>query len=205
MAPFQGRAYHGSMHAIGEFTTEHVGGRTAHDEDGPGIYFTTSFQDAARHWAHPCRHGSKIYEVRLNLQNLVPVDPPGLDRSRYSLLLQAAPGFEGALGDWDDDPKKALRLVLAALVAKDSAHDALQSIWYDFYYRQGASRQYVDNLPGLLGYDGVVLSKGVGVSHVVVYDASRITIEAVHAAEGGEWRPTSPAPQCGSRPSGRKS
>jgi hypothetical protein len=39
-------AFHGSKNKIEKFTDEFVGRREATDQEGPGIYFTTSREDA---------------------------------------------------------------------------------------------------------------------------------------------------------------
>ena len=56
--------YHGSDHAFNKFTDEFVGGENANDQEGAGIYFTTSEEEANR-------YGRYIYKVELKPRKLI--------------------------------------------------------------------------------------------------------------------------------------
>lgn len=171
-------AYHGSPTKIARFTTEFLG--EGHDQEGPGIYFTTSQSDAANYGGH-------IHKVLLKPRKLVP-NKGRINRKQIEKLILHAAGvenfldlrkidkdrfYDSALSNFDENPLKAFQdAVNGVMTYSLSPHDAFQNVWITHYrYKpQAYLKKMVE-----LGYDGVKIKKD-GLDHYIIFNPDIIEI-----------------------------
>lgn len=166
--------FHGARAVIKEWSLQHLSSGRGHDQEGPGIYFTTDPEDARG-------YGRVVHEVRLNLRATVPLKGH-VSPATVKALILASPECVERLEDWGEEPNEAL--LAATDLILDSHHDepqqVFQQIWYDFYHNH--SEDYLRNMVKL-GYDGFVVDrsstphgadKPVTRRHVVVFNVDSI-------------------------------
>lgn len=166
-------AYHGSKTEITDFVTDFVGGKDAHDQNGPGIYFTSHIEDAAK-------YGDHIYKVKLNPKRLLLEQPfKNTDKPKLLRLAKMHKEWKMYASDWDINPNIGItKLVNDAIEYNDNEVEVWLQIWYDVY--KHAARQYVDNMT-TLGIDGVKV-KGYNYeesefTHYIIYNPGIIVME----------------------------
>lgn len=160
--------YHGTPKKFESFTDEFVGGENATDQEGPGIYFTTSFDDAAN-------YGKYIYQVKLSPRRLLDLsEDKDIDRKLLVKLIKMKPDWEMNAQDWDEDPDTGVEMAVdSAFEYNDNEKDVFLQIWIDFYRYD--SVDFVRNMVKL-GYDGIFVPKEHGITHIIVYNPSIIEI-----------------------------
>lgn len=176
----EGIFYHGSKHKVDKLSDEYVGGEKATDQEGPGIYFTTSKENASM-------YGKYIYTVELNPKKILG-KKKSTSVSKFDLikLIKMKEDWEMNAQDWSENPEVGARKAAeAAIEYNDTDKDVFLQIWIDFYRYNG--REYVRNM-AKLGYDGVFIPKEDGINHVVVYNPSIINIVDVEVSEIEEIR-----------------
>lgn len=156
--------YHGSPKAFEKFDYKYLGTGKGWDQEGPGFYFTNSDKDVAH-------YGSNVYKVKLKLRKVVPLKGR-TKRKEVETMLRAAPDLADTLTNWDENPVRAFRMAVEAIMRDENPHQAFQTVWYDFYRNDSA--QYLKNMVDLLGYDGVVVPRTEGVIHVIVFSPDAI-------------------------------
>lgn len=166
--------YHGSKQKISKFTLDKLGTGSGHDQEGPGLYFTSDPKDAAA-YANP---NGFIYEVWITPRKIVP-QTGKVNRKMIERLIRQSPDLDDRLTDWDEDPLRAFRSAVDAVVQRASSpFDALQQVWIDFY--KGKERQFLKNVVELTGYDVAVPATAVGrvlaTAHVIVFDPDIVKI-----------------------------
>ena len=163
-------AYHGSPKKIDVFTDEFVGTNEATDEEGPGIYFTTEFEDAAG-------YGNYIYTVKLRGNFLISTgDPQGIDRELIMNLAKMAEEWELEAQNYSEDPESGMeQLVDGAFDYNDDEKGVLQQIWINLYRYQPT--EFVRNCVKL-GIDGIIVSRYRNTSnngnHIIIYNPNVI-------------------------------
>lgn len=158
-------AYHGSSQKILKFCIDYVG--SGHDQEGPGIYFTSNMEDAAG-------YGRYVHHVYLDIKKL-PSLTRKAKRQEILWLLQQCDDLDDKLMDWNEDRSTALRIALNSMMSQDNEHQSFLSVWYDFYrYRP---TEYVENMISL-GYDAVVVPRNThtSVTHYIVLNPKCIRI-----------------------------
>ncbi len=156
-------AYHGSKNKISKFTDEYVG--KGNDQEGPGIYFSSSENNARG-------SGPYVTKASLKLNKVVSrLNPPR--RNDIIYMVQHAPDKDDVLQDWAEDPRKAYFMILDSIMEKKNAHACFQSVWYELYRKSPTA--YVKNMVKL-GYDGVIVPRSEGVTHYVVFNPKAIEI-----------------------------
>ncbi len=137
--------FHGSTHKIAKFTDEFVGGKEANDQEGPGIYFTSS-------WKNARSYGGYIYTVKLNPRKVVSTeDGKKASVKELTWLIKQAPNWQETAQNWNENPILGLKQVVSdTLEYNDNPHQQFQQVWVDFYRYHPAD--YVRNMVKL-GYD----------------------------------------------------
>lgn len=160
--------YHGSELEINNFVDDFVGGKDANDAEGPGIYFTTDYDDA-------CGYGPYIYTVRLRGNFVVSSgDPHGIDRELMMTLAKMAEDWEMEAQNYDEDPDTGIEVMVdSAFEYNEDENGVIQQIWINLYRERGVN--FVRNCVKL-GIDGIVVdryrnSENKG-KHVVLYNTS---------------------------------
>jgi hypothetical protein len=151
--------YHGSVRPRNEWTLENVGKKDAADKEGPGLYFTTSLEDAMA-------YGDYVAEVKLNLLKSRTVPLTGRVNEMFiRRLIKKAPDAAYSLMNWAENPNVALTQAARAIVEySEGPHDAYQSVYADFYY--GHPQEF---FKALWMFDGVVVPRANGVLHAIIY------------------------------------
>lgn len=131
-----------------------------HQQEGPGIYFTSSPEDAATY--------GKVMKVELSFRKVVPLKG-AIPIKEIKFLLEQAPDLSDTLMDWDEDPKRAFQNALQSIMQySEGPHDAFQQVWIDFYHRNDSDEAYLNNMVRL-GYDGVVVQKTPNITHAIAF------------------------------------
>jgi tRNA nucleotidyltransferase/poly(A) polymerase len=164
-------AYHGSDHKIDKFSDEFVGAEEATDQEGPGIYFTTSIEDAQG-------YGNHIYSVRLSPRKLIDESPhDDITDEELETLIKTNPDWEMTAQNWDEDAETGLQMAISDFREyNESEKELFQQIWIDFFRYNPI--EFVRGMVNL-GYDGQFIQKEGNRSHIIVYNPSIIKIENV--------------------------
>lgn len=163
--------YHGTDHDITNFTDEFVGGENANDQEGPGIYFTSSIENAGR-------FGKNIYKVILKPRKLADVARKNIVPTFIvTALIKASPSIkvdnEDSLSNWGMNPAIALRKAVASVIEySENEKDLFQQIWIDFYRNYPV--EFVRNMVKI-GYDGELLERVDNITHIIIYNPNSIT------------------------------
>ena len=165
--------YHGSPTQISKFMDDFVGGKDANDQEGPGIYFTSSWQNARS-------YGGYIYTVKLSPIKVVSTQE-GKNASPKELewLMKQAPDWEGTAQNWDENPMRGLKIAVNDFIKyNENPHNQFLQVWIDFYRDNPV--EYVRNMTKL-GYDAVIVDNlnslhalGENVKHIIVLNPSII-------------------------------
>lgn len=156
--------FHGSPKKIINFSDEFVGGKEATDQEGPGIYFTTSQTEATR-------YGENIYNVVLKpnlLFDQVRINKAKL-RPYIKKLVMMAEDWEVSAQNWDENPIIGLNeFIEGCLRYNDNEKDCILQVWVDFYRYNPV--EYVRNCVNL-GIDGIIVNKDYdNIKHIIVYN-----------------------------------
>jgi hypothetical protein len=166
-------AYHGSPHKITKFSDMFVGGDKAKDQEGPGIYFTTSSDEAMGY----AGDNGYVYKVELSVKKLLSNERDSkLNRLSGSVtkLIKAAPNWKRVARGYDDDVEEGLsEMVHRYIGMSNSEKEVFISVFMDVYRSEPVS--YVKNMVKL-GYSGVYLPTKNGGAHIVIYSPSSIKI-----------------------------
>lgn len=161
--------YHGSPKQINNFSDDFVGGKEANDLEGPGIYFTSSFEDAQM-------YGEFIHKVIFTprlLWDQTPTNPKKL-RALVTKMTLAAPDWEMHAQNFDENARRGvMQFVESALDYNDTEKDVAQQVWYDFYKNNPVD--FVRNMVKM-GVDGLMVKKEHGVTHFIIYNPSALKV-----------------------------
>lgn len=157
--------YHGCKKPFEKFSYSFVG--QGNDEEGVGFYLTNNETDARR-------YGDTILVVEAAIRKLVPTVTGSPPRKEILSLMKKSPDIKTALMDWDENPHKALAMASSSIFKHDDTpHKAFLSVWWDFYRNHPIV--YLQNMVKM-GYDGVLIQKKEGVSHLVAFDPDKLKI-----------------------------
>ena len=142
-------AYHGTPHKIDNFVDDFVGGKEATDQEGPGIYFTTSEQNAMG-------YGENVYKAELTPKKSVPIkngkDAPSRE---IEWLIRQAPEWEDNAMNWHENPQVGYKLAARDIIKyNENPHQQYLQVWYDFYRYHPV--EYVRNMVKL-GFDSIII------------------------------------------------
>jgi len=163
--------FHGSDTKIDKFTLDNVGRSEAIDQEGPGIYITTSADDARRYGRYIHQLAVKTAKTRL-----MP-DKKRFDPSLIRRLILKSPDRDDALTNWDENPHRALNIAVDQIYSSygpDEYREAMESIWGDFY--RNHPKEY---LKALWQWDGFILPRADGVRHMIVFKPDIIKVISV--------------------------
>lgn len=168
--------YHGSPAKIDTFTDEFVGGEDATDQEGPGIYFTTSQDDAMG-------YGQYIYQIRLSPRRLLDLsEDKNIDRNLLVKLVKMADDWEDKAQNFAEDPETGVEVAVdGAFDYNDNEKDVFLQIWIEFYRYDPVD--FVRNMVKL-GYDGIIVPRESGATHIIVYNPSIIEVTGVELMKG---------------------
>lgn len=173
-------AYHGTNKNISKFVDDFVGSDDATDEEGPGIYFTTDYEDAAG-------YGNLIYSVRIGGDRFIEDDSntDNVDINELIELIKMAEDWEINAQDYHEDPDMGAEVAASyAIEYNQLEKDAFLEIWVGFYRYDGLA--FVRNMVKL-GYDGIVTSryrdKNREGKHIIVYNPNIIEFKSVDNVE----------------------
>ena len=163
-------AYHGSPKEINKFVDDFVGANEATDQEGPGIYFTTEFDDAAG-------YGKYVYSVRLRGKYLVSTgDPNGINKTLVMKLAKMAEDWKMEAQNYHENPNRGIiELVNGAYEYNEDEKGVLQQIWINLYRYRPV--EFVRNCVKL-GIDGIIVDRYAnaenGGKHIIIYNPNTI-------------------------------
>lgn len=133
------------------------------NEEGPGIYFTSDYDQAASYGPH-------VVEMELpKTFRLLPKKRPTLKMLR-ELYESADPERQGFfLSNWDEDATRDE--VLRKYAGQNTTLDAAVTLYGDLFGHDADA--WVEAMRGL-GYDGVVVDKSYGVKHLIVWAPEKL-------------------------------
>jgi len=164
--------YHGSSKEIKKFNLENVGKSTATDQEGPGIYLTSSIDDALH-------YGNIVHTVKtLSAPRLVP-EKKSFTVSTVKDLINLSPNKEDILADWDQKPEKAIVKASNAIYDRwgpNQFREMLEQVWFDFY--RETPKVWLNILSENLNYDGFILPRGT-IKHFICFTPEILEITQV--------------------------
>jgi ADP-Ribosyltransferase in polyvalent proteins len=162
-------AYHGTNHEITSFVDDFVGGEEAKDQEGPGLYFTTSEDDANG-------YGTFMYKVMLTPRKLLTTSP--INRGYLSTIIKLckmSSNWKETAQNWDENPNRGIIEAANSFIDyNDNEKDLFLQVWIDFYRYKPV--EYVRNMVKL-GIDGIIIDAyGVNknTKHIIMYNTSLI-------------------------------
>lgn len=161
--------YHGSNHKIEKFTDDFVGGQRAVDSDGPGIYFSSEWNDARQ-------FGSIIYTVNLKPRKIVYDKPGKFPQKDLVWLIKNSGDWKSKAQNWDENYQVGLAKSIAAIYEYNETPFGQLLQVYKEYYKD--SIQFVRNASHLK-YDAIFIEKEWGATHVVVMNPAIIELVKV--------------------------
>lgn len=165
--------YHGSPVDFANFTDEFVGGNDAKDQNGPGIYFTTSYHEALGYAGET----GFVYKVRINPRLLYGDDTSKktIPIAKLKKLVMMCPDWKMHAENYNENPILGVREFLSsAYDYNDSDKDTLLQVWIDFYRYDAKS--FVRNCVKL-GIDGVMVNEQPNEGkHIIIYNPSLIEL-----------------------------
>jgi hypothetical protein len=163
-------AYHGSPNRILKFVDEFVGGEGANDQEGPGIYFTSSYDNAGY-------YGEYIHTVTLTPRKLLTTIPSSNKMAALvNKMVLMAPDWEEKAQDWDENPRVGVRdFINSAIQYNDTEKDVVQQVWIDFYHYDPID--FVRSMVKM-GIDGLMIPKDDGIFHYIIYNPDIIKIDS---------------------------
>lgn len=166
-------SYHGSPTKFQSFTDEFVGGKDATDQEGPGIYFTTSLENAMA-------YGKYVYYVELSPKKSVSTqDGKNAPLKELKWLVKMAPNWKDTAQNWDENPNVGFNMAINDFIQyNNNPHQQFLQVWFDFY--RYSPLEYVRNMVKL-GYDSILinnrnsmLANEENITHTIVLNPSII-------------------------------
>jgi len=163
-------AFHGSPNEFDKFSDEFVGAAEATDQEGPGIYFTTSFDDASG-------YGNHVYTVKLRGRFLTDeASNTDVDKGDIEKMIRMGDDWESHAQNWGEDPEAVLPSIIRDFIKYNpNQKDVFLQVWIEFYKYDTVS--FVRNMTKL-GYDGIVVDRsnnGKKNKHIIIYNLNTIT------------------------------
>lgn len=163
--------YHASDHVIKTFDLDHLGTGTNIDQEGPGIYLTSSREDALK-------YGKYVYDVHatINSKRLLPEKYP-VTANFIKTQIKSSPDWDDDLyTNWDEFPERALNKATQAMISRygpNKFRKAIEQLWYDYY--RDVPKLFLQQLIDL-GYDGFILDRPNGVKHLIAFNPNILSI-----------------------------
>lgn len=162
--------YHGTNHKIDNFSTEFVGKQEATDQNGPGIYFTTSLEEAGR-------YGNIIYTVKIEDVNLLDDSTKkSLTINKIKRIIMKAEDWEGTTQNFNEDYRLGLNIAAKQYLNNSTDDsDILQSIQFDFFL--SSPERFVKGVVSV-GFDGIIIQED-GSKHIIMYNPNKIKVKDI--------------------------
>jgi hypothetical protein len=166
-------AFHGSLTDFKNFSDEFVGGKDATDQNGPGIYFTSSENEA---YSYAGEKG-KLYKVELN-PRIIYDDKPNkftITPAIVKKLVLMADEWEDNAANYDYPASKGLNsFITSTFNYNDNDKDVLLQVWINFYRYEGV--KFVRNCVAL-GIDGIMVTDEIrGTTHYIIYNPNIVKL-----------------------------
>lgn len=165
--------YHGSPKEISSFNLENVGRATAVDQEGPGIYLTSSDDDAQK-------YGNMVHTVKTRRAPRLVPETKVFTLTTIKQLIDLSPNKEDVLSDWDQKPDVAASKAARAIFDRwgpDQFREMLEQVWYDFY--RDAPKAWLETVVTRLKYDGFILPRSGGIRHFICFNPEILEIASV--------------------------
>lgn len=169
-------AHHGTSAKFDSFDISF--GKEGKDQEGPGLYFTSSKSDA-QGYTYPngkvisvnlslnkfLTKSSKINKNHINLMILKSINLNSINEIK-NMNMEAF--WESQLANFAETPVLAFNNAVQSILDSSlDGLDAFQNVWITFYKSKPVD--YVKNMASL-GYDGLLLNKSNGVTHYIIYN-----------------------------------
>ena len=133
------------------------------DELGPGIYFSSSLEDAKDY--------GKIIQTVEFVGNFVPMKKYPKLRTQLTWLSKQCDDWQGQAQNYDENPVIGLKKVIdACLQRNDTPANCFQQIWIEFFRYDSAG--FIMNVGKL--FDAMAIEKNMGVFHMVVWNKTAL-------------------------------
>lgn len=152
-------AYHGTDSLFDMFDLSFS--RDGNDANGPGVYFTTSKDEA-------CHYGKYLITAELNLRTFITSNKRA-NINVVKKMINLSPEKDDVLTNFDEDPRKAYNNAIKQIFINDDAKETYERVWYDFY--RDDNKLYCENM-AKLGFDAVKINTHVGFQYIVLNLAS---------------------------------
>lgn len=162
--------YHGTKSRFEHFDPAFVDGEGALDQNGPGFYFTNSIEEAAGY----AGGDGVILECVLTPRKLIK-QRGVVSEDLVNTLIKNAPNLEDSLSNWDEDPQRAFRMALNAMIVPGNPKETYENVWGDFYMRNNNSKYYM-KLMSDYKYDGVIVPMSESKQHIIMLNEAKIKI-----------------------------
>ena len=166
--------YHGSNTKIEKFTLDFLSSSTNIDQEGPGIYLTSSEKDAMMYGHYLHKVSVKIVKSRMMPEKRM------LNPTFVSHLISKAPNYVDNMTNWAENINKARRLATDAIMSAYGPSDyreAMESIWGDHY--RNDSKVWLNTMVSK-GWDGFILDRAdifhEKSKHLIVFNPEILTI-----------------------------
>jgi len=164
-------AFHGSEYDFPKFTDEFVGQVDNEAQEGSGIYFTTSIDNARM-------FGENIYKVEISGRFTSRQNPTSdVDVEKVIELIKLSQEWEMSAQNWSEDPEQGAYISAESNIkySKDEAQ-VFQKIEGEYF--NGDPIEFVRAM-SKIGYDGLITtapSDFVGHKHIIMYNMDAVTI-----------------------------
>jgi len=162
--------YHGSTHQIKEFNLENVGREGAIDQEGPGIYLTSSPDDARHYGEH-----IHVVQVKIVKSRMMP-DKRTINPQFIRGLITKAPDVDDNLTNYAENREVAIRTAVQQIMdafGPNEYREAMEQVWYDHY--RGQEREWLSRMRSV-GWDGFLVPRSGGVVHLICFNPEILKI-----------------------------
>lgn len=171
--------YHGRAVNSTVFDIKYTG--KGHDQEGPGFYFSSDFEDSA----HYAGATGIIIAAKIKPERLVR-GKPEQNINAIRSLMKRSPHLESALTNFDENRDRAFNMALNSFIeTNDTLKDAFQSVWVDIFEKD--SEEYLKALIAKR-WDAHYATWVREVKHIIVYNPKAIKMVDVFDREGDEWK-----------------
>lgn len=143
------------------------------NENGPGLYFTSSYEEAAT-------YGPYVYEGEPKESfRMMPKRKPTMSFLMDIFRSANDDDKETFLSNWGIDgvSESKAKIALSKYLGQNTMHDAAVSLYGDLIRRP---EEWVEAMR-FAGYDGVVVDRSYGKKHLVVWSPEKLKIYEVGA------------------------
>jgi len=161
-------AYHGSTVKFNKFSDEFVGGEEANDQEGPGVYFSTTEEGSSY-------YGGLTYKVELSGKFLDDKTSSNhVSVNKVLKLIKMASDWQDTAQNWDENPRRGvIKAANDCIQYNQNEKDVFLQVWIDFYRDNPVD--FVRNMVKI-GYDGIIIDFNDTSNHIIVYNLNSIKL-----------------------------